>query len=368
MRWIFIVITSLMLVACGDGEKEKETQKDQPNPSVENKSTTLKLRGEAQGTTYNITYIDSLARDFQPAIDSILVRMDQSLSTYLPTSAISTLNNNNDSLHFASTPFFNEVYTRSKEIAMATDMAFNPWVKPLVDYWGFGGEKWQGREGVDQAVIDSLLSFDNGLLSLYDIPEGLTIEEGQEIGVYKRDARSQLDFNAIAQGYSVDVIAEMLESKGVSNYMVELGGEVRANGKNASEKYWRIGIDKPIENSTAGDRELQAVVELKNRSLATSGNYRKFYEVDGMKYAHTINPKTGYPVKHNLLSATVCANNCASADAFATAFMVMGVEKTIAFLESHQDSNIEVYLIWADEKGAWKTYVSSGLKEDLDPI
>jgi thiamine biosynthesis lipoprotein len=165
--------------------------------------------------------------------------------------------------------------------------------------------------------------------------------------VIKQHPALQLDFNAIAQGYSVDVLADFLEKKGIENYMIEIGGELRCKGKNSKGNYWNIGIDKPIENLQK--REMQTIVPLKNKAMATSGNYRKFYEKDGVKYSHTIDPKTGWPVKHQLLSATVIADDAMTADAFATVFMVMGKDKAIEFLEIHKNLNLQVYLIFQNK-------------------
>ena len=170
-----------------------------------------------------------------------------------------------------------------------------------------------------------------------------------------------LDFNAIAQGYTVDVLADFFESNGIENYLIEWGGEIKARGKNHDEQWWKIGIDKPVEN--IDEREIEAVIELKNMALATSGSYRKFYEKDGIKYSHTIDPKTGYPVQHSLLSATVLANDCMTADAYATAFMVMGMEKARVFLKDNKDLDLDVYFIYSTEAGVWKTYYSKDLEE-----
>ncbi len=175
-----------------------------------------------------------------------------------------------------------------------------------------------------------------------------------------------LDFNALAQGYTVDVLASFLESKGIINYLVELGGEVKAKGKKDPDEYWKVGIDQPNETATDG-RPLKAIIKLKDRALATSGNYRKFYVENGKKYAHIINPFTGYPAKHNLLSATVLADDCMTADAYATAFMVMGLEKAKQFLSEHKELNLEVFFIY-DENGIWKTYTSETLKEWIEEI
>ena len=172
----------------------------------------------------------------------------------------------------------------------------------------------------------------------------------------------RLDFNAIAQGYTVDVIAQFLQAKGYSNYLIEVGGELLAKGKNADGNIWRVGVDKPSENINKNER-FQFILDLEDKALATSGNYRKFYEKDGVKYAHTINPFTGYPAQNRLLSVTVIHDNCMLADAYATAFMVMGVKKSKQFVKSHPE--IEIYLVYSNKNGEWDTFISANLKKRI---
>jgi thiamine biosynthesis lipoprotein len=181
--------------------------------------------------------------------------------------------------------------------------------------------------------------------------------------IVKQNPNIKLDVNAIAQGYSVDIVAEFMDRKGIVNYMVEIGGEVKTKGLNDKGKVWKIGIDKPIENNLVPGQNLQAVISLNNGAIATSGNYRKFYEKDGLKFTHSINPKTGYPVISKLLSATVMTSDCMTADAYATAFMIMGFEKSIILL-SNQDT-LNAYLIYSDENGDFKTYITPGMKKLL---
>ena len=243
-----------------------------------------------------------------------------------------------------------------------TNGAFDPTVYPLVDGWGF----MKDIENIpDSSVVDSLkalVGFQPGyhFKFMYNHTEGDTVPANK---ILKRTPQAKLDFNAIAQGQAVDEIAKLLESRGSENYFVEIGGEIRVKGKNREGEFWRIGIDKPIENSTAEDRELQEVVQLNNKSIATSGSYRKFYEKNGVKYSHTLNPKTGYPVKHSLLSVTVVANSCALADGLATAFMVMGTQKTIQFLKDHPELDIEAYLIFNNDKGRMETYYTRDFRD-----
>jgi thiamine biosynthesis lipoprotein len=306
-------------------------------PNQQTARNYIQLQGNAQGTTFQILYYDSLQRDFSAQVDSLLKQMDISLSTYVPQSIISRVNKNDSTVILDE--HFTTVFNRAQEIAVISNGAFDITVAPLVNAYGFGFTK---KENVDSLLIDSLLQFVGY--------QNVKIENGKLI---KDKPQIQLDFNAIAQGYSVDVIANFLEEKSVSDYMVEIGGELRCKGVNAKGNYWNIGIDKPVEN--AEKREMQTVVSLKNRAMATSGNYRKFYEDGGMKYSHTLNPKTGWPVKHQLLSATVLADDAMTADAFATVFMVMGKDETLKFLENHKELNIQVYLIY-QENGELKVF------------
>lgn len=321
-------------------------------PKVEtNVIEPLKVNGNTQGTTYSIIIADTSVEVNQEEIDVLLAEFDQYLSTYIDTSYISRLNASEKSFQFNDAKhYFQDVYQTSKEIYNATEGAFDPSVFPLVAGWGFMKKI---ESPLDQKTVDSLLTF-------------VSFKEGdlhsiqyyhQMVIINKEDPRFKLDFNAIAQGYAVDVVANFLETKGAQNYYVEIGGELRTSGLNAEGVAWRIGIDKPIEDSEYSTRQLMHIIQVSDKAVATSGNYRNFYEIDGKKYAHTLNPKTGFPVKHNLLSATVIADNCALADGYATAFMVMGVEKTKVFLEEHPE--ISCYLIYQDDKGALQEFFST---------
>jgi thiamine biosynthesis lipoprotein len=317
MRFIIGYIVAFILTAC--------STKQQSDINY------IQLQGNAQGTTFKIIYDDSLHRDFSIQIDSLLKKLDTSLSTYVPESIISKVNKNDSTVvldqHFIT------VFNRSQEISELSEGAFDITVAPLINAYGFGFGK---KENIDSLLIDSLLNY-----------VGYNKVKIENNKVIKQHPAIQLDFNAIAQGYSVDVLADFLEKKGIENYMIEIGGELRCKGKNSKGNYWNIGIDKPIENLQK--REMQTIVPLKNKAMATSGNYRKFYEKDGVKYSHTIDPKTGWPVEHQLLSATVIADDAMTADAFATVFMVMGKDKAIEFLETHKNLNLQVYLIFQNK-------------------
>jgi len=237
------------------------------------------------------------------------------------------------------------------KISEETDGAFDVTVGQLVNAWGFG---FESRTKLDQHKVDSLL--------MYIGYKTVKLVDGK---IIKNNPLTKIDFNAVAQGYSVDVLAKFLENKGIKDYLIDVGGEVLGRGNKPDKNLWMVGVEKPAKN--AGDeRILEAKVKLKDKALATSGNYRKYYEENGIRFSHTIDPKTGYPVKHTLLSASVLANECWEADAYATAFMVMGLEKGKAFLEKHK--NIEAYFIFSDENGNLLTYTSEGLKDLLEEI
>ena len=347
----YFLIAITLLSACGEGTPKA---KEEIKPQV--------VQGEAQGTTYSIVYYDSIGTTeiLKHAVDSILHDFDMSLSSWEPASLISELNNTDSASltfddHFN---FFTEVFKRSREIYLATDGAFDPTVSPLVNAWGFG---FKNKEKMDSAKVDSLLPYVG--FSYENIRLSKTNEDplSPERILMKLNPFIQLDFNAIAQGFSVDVLAEYMKHSGYNSFMIELGGEVYAEGIKPNGEKWRIGIDEPKEDYT--ERTLNSVATISNEAIATSGNYRKFYIENGVKYAHTIDPKTGFPVKHSLLSATVVANECWRADAMATAFMVMGPEKSIDYMRTHTQSGLDVYFIYNDDKGEMKTYVSSGMQE-----
>jgi thiamine biosynthesis lipoprotein len=306
-----------------------------------------KTQGAIQGTTYNITYEYPLRKDLSKEIEELLNDFDLSLSTYIPQSVISRINRNDPDVQIDDR--FLKVFQVAKEVYEKSGGLFDITVAPIVNAWGFGFTP--GAE-VDSAMIDSLLQF-VGMNKVH--------LEGRK--VIKDDPRIMFDANAIAQGYSVDVVAEFLDKKHVENYLVEIGGELKCKGKNAKGEDWKIGIDRPEEGNFQAGTNLQAVIAIKTKALATSGNYRKFYEKNGIKYAHTINPKTGYPVISRLLSATVLADECITADAFATTFMVMGLEESISFLENQDE--LEAYLIYSDEEGNFKVYTTPGIKSHL---
>jgi thiamine biosynthesis lipoprotein len=307
----------------------------------------IKLAGFTQGTSYHITYESRKGENLQEEIDTLLADFDKTFSIYLPGSVISRINRNDPDV--IVNEHFVKVFNKAYEIYKSTQGAFDITVAPLVNAWGFG---FTQAANVDSLMIDSLLQY-----------VGMDKVELEGNKIRKKYKEIMLDCNAIAQGYAVDFIADYLDHKGIKNYLVEIGGEINTRGVNEKGIIWRIGIDKPIENSMIPGKNLQAVIQLHNRSLATSGNYRKFYEKDGVKYAHSIDPKTGYPVLSNLLSATVLAEVCMTADAYATAFMVMGLEKTKEFLLKHNE--LEAYLIYSDDQGNYRVFITDDLKKGI---
>jgi FAD:protein FMN transferase len=306
----------------------------------------VSVAGFTQGTTYHITYESKKGENLKTAFDSILADFDLSLSTYIPNSIISRFNLNDPAVR--ADQKFKDVFNKSYEVFRKTDGAFDITVAPIVNALGFGHRR--DTLNVDSAMIDSMLQY-----------VGMDKVRLQGDTLVKQDSHITLDDNALAQGYSVDVVVDFLKKRKIKNFLVEIGGEIRAQGKNAQNQYWRIGIDKPVEGNNIPGTDLQSIIRLNDRSLATSGNYRKFYEKNGIKYVHTINPRTGYPVISNLLSATVVARDCITADAYATAFMVFGVDRSIQFLK--ENDFLEGFLIYADEKGNFRVYASPGLKK-----
>lgn len=319
--------------------------------SQDKESKYIENSGRAQGTTYHIKYESPIGTDFGEDIQAILKRIDLSMSTYVPTSLISMVNKGDTLVRVDS--MFLEVLNRSIEIAEETGGDFDPTIGPLVRLWGFGFDEF--RQDVTEDMVKEKLSR-TGYTNIEIKSDKVRIPEGFEI-----------DFNAIAQGYTVDYIAGYLKNNEVENYMVEVGGEVKAKGVNASGMTWKIGVDKPAENIDSSGR-FQFILQLQDMGLATSGNYRKFWvdEETGMRYSHTINPHTGYPAKNRLLSASILAPSVMNADAYATACMVKGVERCKEFLNSK--TGLEGYLVFDDGNGNWETFVTDGFRKNIiDP-
>ena len=294
------------------------------------------------GTIYHITYHSNT--NLKKEIEAELKKVDQSLSPFNKTSVISKVNRNENSV---VDPMFKEVFLLAENISNETHGAFDITVAPLVNEWGFGFKK--GVEPTRQ-VIDSLKHI-VGYQKVKLTPKNY---------VQKQDPRIMLDCSAIAKGYGCDVVARLLRKNGINDYMIEIGGEIVTRGFNQKQEPWRIGVNKPTDDSLNTNQELQTVLNVTDIAMATSGNYRNFYYKNGKKYAHTIDPKTGYPVQHTLLSATVLAKDCATADAYATSFMVMGLEKAKEILNRH--SELMAYLIYTNDDGKTEVWYSPSLK------
>ncbi len=323
----------------------------QPKEEVQPHDNLIHLKGVTMGVVnYNIKYVQAGAANYQPEVDSLLQAFNQSLSHYIPDSEISRFNKASDSLRLESR-FFYPVLAACKTVFEETKGAFDPTVSPLINAWGFGPDKSPIPK--DSVSIDSLRQ----LVGFQQI--SFTKEV-----VRKSSPFVSLNFSAVAKGYAVDIVAEFLEAKGIQSYMVEIGREVRCKGVNAKGETWRIGIVNP-NYKTQPNQMLNATVALENRSLATSGNYENYYVKDGKRFAHTINPTTGYPVEHNLLSASVFAPDCMTADAYATALMVMGTAQARAFLEEH--TTLDAMLIY-EEEGEIKTFVTARLQPFVEQV
>lgn len=305
--------------------------------------------GFTQGTTYSITYESPDSINYKKEIDYLLAKIDTSLSTYNPYSVISKINRNESN---KTDKYIRTIFRKADEVYNATNGNFDITVAPLVNAWGFGFKK---KKKMTNAKVDSILEF-----------VGFNLIRIKDSVIIKQDGRVTIDMNAIAQGYSVDLVAQFLEEQGVENYLVEIGGEVKAKGVNRKYKTWKIGIDKPFDNNNIPGENLQAIIKLSNKSLATAGNYRKFYIRDGIKYSHTINPKTGYSVNHSLLSVTVIGNDCITSDAYATAFLVMGLEKAYDLVMKTPD--LEAYFVYSDEKGNYKVKMTPTMQALIEDI
>jgi FAD:protein FMN transferase len=302
------------------------------------------IEGSTMGTTYHVSYFDEQKRDFKTSIDSLLILVNKSINNYDTTSEVSRFNKSKTGISF-QLPYLLPVLQTAKSVFEQSVGAFDVTVLPLVNAWGFGPKK-----GVlpDSTVIDSLRAF----VGFEKI--SLSAE-----GVYKKDTRVQLDFGGIGQGYGADVVAAYLQTKGIDNMLVELGGEGIAYGKNLSaKKAWEIGILDP--NSTREKQFFKAYASLSNKAFTTSGNYFNYREVNGKKYGHTISPTSGYPVQTTLLSATVFADKATTADAWATAFMVMGYEQAIQTLQQHPE--LDALLLYADNEGKVQSFVTKTIE------
>tara|TARA_B100001175_G_C19489396_1_gene631749 strand:- start:35 stop:1036 length:1002 start_codon:yes stop_codon:yes gene_type:complete len=304
--------------------------------------------GRAQGSYYHIKYLSNNGLDYKSQIDSIFIEIDSSLSIYQKYSTISRLNERHD---YLTDTLFNQVFKLAKKVFIESQGRFDCSIGTIVDAWGF----YNDRIDIDSIIIDSIyiqkqLSF-VGFDKIKLVNDSLIMPKGMK-----------LDFNALAQGFTVDLIGQYLDSRGIHNYLIEVGGELIAKGMNINNISWRVGVEKPT-NTVDVNRRYQYILDLDDKSLATSGNYRKFYKKNGVKYSHTINPINGFPVQNRLLSVTVIHDQCILADAYATAFMVMGVKETKKFLKIN--SEIEAYLVYTNNQDEWVTYITPNFKNRI---
>lgn len=302
--------------------------------------------GPVYSTSYHIVYESREGIDYSKGIEQKLKELDYSLSTFNPESTISKVNRN---LPIKIDRLFKKCFKKGKKISQLTEGAFDMTIAPLVNAWGFG---FRNKETITPGLIQNLLE-----------KVGYQKVKLSWNSVVKKNPEVMLDASAIAKGLAVDLVANYLKSRGCRNYMVEIGGEVAARGVNQHKTIWRIGITKPTEDNPYLNQNLQDVVALSGKALATSGNYRNYYIEGEKKYPHTIDPKSGYPVQHSLLSATVLANDCMTADAYATAFLVLGVEKSMKII--NKTRGLEGYLIYSGDQGDYRVIYSRGFEKYL---
>lgn len=323
MKKSFLVILALLALASCDNQPKK-----------------IILKGLAQGSYYAITYYDEQGRNFQRKVDSIFRAVDRSVNLWVDSSVICKVNRNEE---VTLDSIFVDNFRIAQEAAALSDGYFDPTISPIVAAWGFSAKT---GDSITPQLIDSLKQ-------LVDYRK-VRIENGK---VVKENPAMQLDFNAIAQGYTSDMIASFLESRGISNYLVDTGGEIMAKGNKPDGKPWIVGIEKPADNWDS-EQVVQTRIALRDKGLVTSGSTRKYVERNGKRYSHCIDPTTGYPVEHQLLSATVLAENSVWADALASICMVMGMERSLEIIEAMD--GVEAYYIFVNEEGELETFATEG--------
>lgn len=312
-----------------------------------------KLQGKTMGTTWHITYAGTDNALHQKNIDSLLIRLNEEVSTYIPSAIISQFNQSEKGvqLDFQQHAHFLKNLKVAQKINEETQQKFDPTVMPLVNYWGFG---YTGRETVKEADKEKV----KALLSVVGMKQ-VTLQENGFLS--KDNPQVQIDFSALAKGYGVDEICRYFDGKGISDYFVEIGGEVNTKGRNPTGMLWSVGISRPEIASAPNDFYL--IAKLDNKAIATSGNYRNVYLSEGVYYSHTIDPLTGFPKRDRLLSASVFAKDCMMADAYATAFMVMGLEQSMAFAKGHPE--LGICLIYNQEDGKLDYFITENMKDFL---
>ena len=323
MKKSFLVILALLALASCDNQPKK-----------------IILKGLAQGSYYAITYYDEQGRNFQREVDSIFRAVDRSVNLWVDSSVICKVNRNEE---VTLDSIFVDNFRIAQEAARLSGGYFDPTISPIVAAWGFSAKT---GDSITPQLIDSLKQ-------LVDYRK-VRIENGK---VVKENPAMQLDFNAIAQGYTSDLIASFLDSRGIKNYLVDTGGEIMARGAKPDGKPWIVGIEKPAE-SWDSEQVVQTRIALCNKGLVTSGSTRKYMERNGKRYSHCIDPKTGYPVEHQLLSATVLADNSVWADALASICMVMGMERSLETVEAMD--GVEAYYIFVNAEGELETFATEG--------
>ena len=354
----FHILLLLLIQSCSPGRPE---------------SNYLAVEGKTMGTYYKVTYEDSLKRDFSKEIDALLIAINNEISTYEPNSTVSQVNkiesSYNTGLFFkdyvnclsdhrtcprVKNRHFHNNFRMAKVAHERTRHAFDPTVMALVNYWGFGYTPKRPVTNVDSMKIDSLMQY-------VGFNKIRMTDDGGYAVIIKASAGMMMDFGGTGQGYGIDAVSEFLENRDIKNYLVDIGGESRARGRNKQGNWWRIGINTP--SSDAAVTDYNQIIELRNMAVSTSGNYRNFYEVGGKKYSHFISPKTGFPEKSNLLSVSVFSETCTYPDALATGFMVLGLDKSFTLAE--QLEGIEALFIYSDDNGGMKTKHTSGVEDFL---
>lgn len=346
MNRLILLALTLFMFACGNDSANQ-------NP---NKAATIafnKIAGKTMGTTYHITYSAGSPQLFKRSIDSLLVKINQEVSTYEKNAIISQFNRseNGVDLDVSKHAHFLANFNAALSIHKATSGNFDPTVMPLVNYWGFGYADKNAVKNVDSLKIKATLDL-IGMTKVLAIDDSLFLS--------KNSPKVQLDFSAHAKGYGVDQVCQLLTNRGVGNYYVEIGGELRTKGKNPAGVHWITGVNKPQEQAAVTDFMFR--IQLEDEAIATSGNYRNVYEVEGIKYFHTISPFSGYPQRNRLLSASVIAKDCMTADAYATAFMVMGFEAAYDFASLESNDFIEAVFIYSDDSGQMQMKKTVGAK------
>jgi FAD:protein FMN transferase len=342
----FHLFLCLFLLSC----QPQSAEQAQPDNNTATSASYQKLEGKTMGTTWHITYKGKADAKHQHALDSLLIRINEEVSTYIPSAVISQFNQSEKglALNVEQMAHFIRNFKAAQQVYIESEGHFDPTVMPLVNYWGFGYTGRNQVKGADKKKVKELLAF-VGMNKVQLTDQSFLAKDRPEV---------QLDFSALAKGYGVDELCRYFDREGILDYFVEIGGEVRTKGKNPKGELWTAGISRP-ENESEPD-EFYATIQLDNKAIATSGNYRNVYTVDGVSYFHTIDPFTGFPKGDRLLSASIIADDCMMADAYATTFMAMGLDKAMAFVQAHPE--IGVFLIYNTEDGNMAQYTSPNME------